>query len=75
MEVSISQNVTTRDISLNIQDLDRLQWHMPVILATCKAEIRRISLRTAQVKTVQDPMSTNSWVQWHVPVTPIYMGG
>jgi hypothetical protein len=33
------------------------------------------SLRPAQAKSFQDPISTNSWAQWHAPVIPNYIRG
>jgi hypothetical protein len=31
--------------------------------------------RTAQAGSFQDPISTNSWAQWYMPVIPSYSGG
>jgi hypothetical protein len=40
--------------------------------ATCEAEIRRIT--QVKKKSLQDPISINSWVQWCTPVIPVNTG-
>jgi hypothetical protein len=49
-------------------------WLKPIILATGETEIWKISGILALAKSFQDPISTNSWVWWHVPVIANYMG-
>jgi hypothetical protein len=57
------------------------RWYLKsVILATWGAEIESIvvwwgQMRPTQAKTSRDPISTNSWVHWCVPLIPSYTGG
>jgi hypothetical protein len=46
------------------------QWLTPVILAACEAESQRIEApgQLKLKKSSKDPISTNSWAQWHAPV-------
>jgi hypothetical protein len=54
----------------------RAQWLTPVILAIWEAEIRKISVwEPAQANSSWDPISTNGWAWWCMPVVTSYAGG
>jgi hypothetical protein len=44
------------------------QWLKPIIPAAQEAEIRRIMVQSQMRKSLRDPISTNGWVHWRVPV-------
>jgi hypothetical protein len=56
----------------------RHQWLMPVILATQRWKWGglqfKASPRGVRRRRSRDPISTNSWVWWHMPVSPVTAG-
>jgi hypothetical protein len=48
------------------------QWIIPIIPATCEAEIRKTMAQRYPKLANKTPSQINSWTQWHMSLIPSY---